>query len=93
MKVFENLKRISAFLFKTSLKTVKTLNRVILFRIWGEGMNAEEYEIKKLKEEIRELKKIVATLVVALRRYEVEYGAAKWAERYWRWGVANQEYI
>ena len=55
-------------------------------------MNAE-YEIKKLKEELRELKKIVATLVVALRRYEVEYGAAKWAERYWRWGVANQEYI
>ena len=60
-----------------------------------------EKEVQKLREEVNELQRIVATLIALLRKYELEYAlptwvesaAAKWAERYWRWAVEHQEAI
>ena len=58
-----------------------------------EKIDEIEKEVQKLREEINELQKIVATLIASIRRYEIEYGVIKWAERYWRWAVDYQEYI
>ena len=52
-----------------------------------------EKEVEKLREQLIEMQKIIATLIAAIRRYEIEYGATKWAERYWRWAVDYQEAI